>query len=262
MFEKELKRIARDAGSLFTSRRLWEVDRKEGHANFVTNIDREVEDFLQSRLLRLVPGSVMIGEEQENEALSDAPTWIVDPVDGTTNLIHGCRFSAVSIALCTERKPRAALIWQPYTGEMFYAEKGRGASLNDRPIHTAETPFPEALVAFGTAPYYTDLAADTMRLAAAFLHACADLRRSGSAALDLAYLACGRHDVFFELSLKPWDYAAGTLLVQEAGGVVDMPLEPNGICFGKTAALFAAGPACGREARELFDRVLREGRKG
>ena len=260
IMEAELKRIAREAGDIFASR-IRAVDRKEGHANFVTNIDREVEDFLQDRLLRLVPGSEMIGEEQENGALSEAPTWIVDPVDGTTNLIHGYRFSAVSIALCREKTPVTALVWQPYTGEMFYAEKGRGAFLNDRPIHTSETPFSEALVAFGTAPYYEELSADSMRLASAYLRACADIRRSGSAALDLAYLACGRHDVFFELSLKPWDYAAGGLLVQEAGGRIDMPLEKGGMSWGRTGAVFAATGACWQEARALFDAVYREGRR-
>ena len=133
-----LQEIAKTAGAFFSEHRLNEVKQKEGHANFVTNIDQEVEDYLNEELLKLVPGSRMIGEEQKNGALTDAPTWIVDPVDGTTNLIHDYRCSAVSIALCEYKKPVTGLIWQPYSREMFYAEAGKGAELNGQRIRAAE----------------------------------------------------------------------------------------------------------------------------
>ena len=255
-FEKELKQIARTAGNMFSSLTMSEVDQKEGHANFVTNIDTEVEDYLSTSLLALVPGSKMIGEEQENENLSDDLTWIVDPVDGTTNLIHDYRMSAVSIALCEKKKPVAGLVLQPYTQELYYAEKGRGAFLNDQPIHVSRTPFPQALVGFGTAAYYEELFDGTIALAEAYLKSCADIRRSGSAAIDLANLACGRIDVFAEMRLKPWDYAAGSLLVQEAGGYFAMPMEKDGLSFGKATAIFAACATCYKEGRAVFDQVL------
>lgn len=244
-------RIAEKAGDLFSSETLSRIDQKEGHANFVTNIDREVEEYLQQALLTLVPGSQMIGEEKENSALTDAPTWIVDPVDGTTNLIHDYRCSAVSIALCENRKPVTGLIWQPYMKEMFYAEAGKGATLNGKPIHVSEQPFDRALVAFGTSPYHAELAEKTMRLALAFLHSCADIRRSGSAALDLAYLACGRHDAYFELTLKPWDYAAGSLIVQEAGGIFCQPASGD-LQYDRSAAILAASAAVADKAVSLF----------
>ena len=248
---EELMRIAEKAGDLFSSETLSRIDQKEGHANFVTNIDREVEEYLQEALLALVPGSQMIGEEKENGALTDAPTWIVDPVDGTTNLIHDYRCSAVSIALCENRKPVTGLIWQPYMKEMFYAEAGKGATLNGKPIHVSEHPFDKALVAFGTSPYHAELAEKTMRIALAFLHSCADIRRSGSAALDLAYLACGRHDAYFELTLKPWDYAAGSLIVQEAGGIFCQPASGD-LRYDRSAAILAASAAVAGEAVSLF----------
>jgi len=251
---KKLMQIAKTAGNFFSARSLSKIDQKEGHANFVTNIDREVEEYLQQALLSLVPGSQVIGEEKENGALTDAPTWIVDPVDGTTNLIHDYRCSAVSIALCENRKPVLGLIWQPYMQEMFYAEAGRGASLNGKEIHVSETPFDKALVAFGTAPYHTELAEKSMELALAYLHSCADVRRSGSAAIDLAYLACGRHDAFFELNLKPWDYAAGSLIVQEAGGVVTMPLEPGEMQYDRSAAILASSAVIADEIAAVFAR--------
>ena len=251
---EKLMQIARTAGEFFSARSLSRIDQKEGHANFVTNIDREVEEYLQQALLSLVPGSQIIGEEKENGALTDAPTWIVDPVDGTTNLIHDYRCSAVSIALCENRSPVAGLIWQPYTQEMFYAEAGRGASLNGKEIHVSETPFDKALIAVGTAPYHAELAEKSMELALAFLHSCADIRRSGSAAVDLAYLAAGRLDAFFELNLKPWDYAAGSLIVREAGGVVTMPPETVEMRYDRSTAILASCAVIADEVRAVFDR--------
>lgn len=250
--KNQLIRIAQKAGELFRKEELTRVESKEGHANFVTNIDREVQAYLEESLLQLLPGSLFIGEEKENQALTGDPTWIVDPLDGTTNMIHDYRLSAVSIALCREKKPVAGLIWQPFTRELFYAEKGSGAFLNDRPIHVSDTPFRNALAAVGTAPYYEELEGLSMKLAGEFLHECADIRRSGSAAMDLAYLACGRHDIFFELRLKPWDYAAGSLIVQEAGGLVCMPLAGGEMDYDLSTAVLSAAPSCMPGALAVF----------
>ncbi|MBR5010123.1 MAG: inositol monophosphatase [Clostridia bacterium] len=228
------------------------MEQKEGHANFVTNIDRVVQAYLEEALTGLVPGSMFIGEEKDNAELTDAPTWIVDPLDGTANMIHDYRLSAVSIALCENRQPVAGLIWQPYTRELFYAEKGSGASLNGQPIHVADTPYPDALVAVGTAPYYEELQKPGMDTALDFLRECADLRRSGSAAMDLAYLACGRHDIFFEMRLKPWDYAAGSLILQEAGGQITMPLNGFKMDYALSTAILAASPSCYEQAVRVF----------
>ena len=249
-----LMEIAREAGNCFLRRSLTRITSKEGHANFVTNIDCEVQAYLEKALPGLLPGSLFIGEEKENRALTDDPTWIVDPLDGTTNMIHDYRLSAVSIALCRQKKPVAGLIWQPFTREMFYAEEGRGAFLNGKAIHVSATPFTDALAAVGTAPYYEELEKKSMAIAYDFLHECADIRRSGSAAMDLAYLACGRHDIFFEMRLKPWDYAAGSLLVREAGGQVCMPLAGPEMDYGLTTAVLAAAPACMPGALEIFRR--------
>ncbi len=252
---QRLKEIARTAGGMFSSHRLSSVDEKEGHANFVTNIDQEVEEYLQESLLRLLPGSRIIGEEKENDVLSDDPTWVVDPVDGTTNLIHDYRCSAVSIALCEGKEPVLGMVYQPYSDELFFAEKGKGAFLNDRPIHVADYPFQKALVAFGTAPYDAELRDQSMRIASGFMHSCADIRRSGSAALDLACLACGRHDIFFELRLRPWDYAAGSVLVREAGGVFKLPLVEKA-SYDLTTAVLAAAPGCLEGAERILKSVI------
>ena len=248
----ELEQTAKKAGSYFRKKQLTSVEQKEGHANFVTNIDRRVQAYLEKALTKLLPGSLFIGEEKDNSDLTDAPTWIVDPLDGTTNMIHDYRLSAVSIALCEKKEPVAGVIWQPYTRELFYAEKGGGAYLNGRPIHVSDTPYSRALVAVGTAPYYEELQKPGMAMALNFLHDCADLRRSGSAAMDLAYLACGRLDIFFELRLKPWDYAAGSLILQEAGGMITMPLNSFKLDYSLSTAILAAAPSCWEQAVRVF----------
>ncbi|MBQ6646556.1 MAG: inositol monophosphatase [Clostridia bacterium] len=252
--KKELTQIAREAGSYFEKSALTNIESKAGHANFVTNIDCAVQAYLEKALTALVPDSRFIGEEKENQSLTDALTWIVDPLDGTTNMIHDYRQSAVSIALCEGKKPVVGLIWQPFTRELFYAEVGKGASLNDAPIRVSDVPPEKALVAVGTAPYYEELERTSLEMALSFLHECADIRRSGSAALDLAYLACGRHDIYFELRLKPWDFAAGSLIVQEAGGFVCMPLNGQRMDYDLSTAILAATPACREKALAIFER--------
>jgi len=133
-----LEQIARNAGKIILDREAFRVEEKEGHANYVTTIDQHVQDYLEDALLTFMPGSVVIGEEKENDALGDEPTWIIDPVDGTTNLIHDFRLSSVSIALLKNKKPVLGVVYQPYTDELFSAEAGKGCFLNGKPVHTAK----------------------------------------------------------------------------------------------------------------------------
>ncbi|MBR5288809.1 MAG: inositol monophosphatase [Clostridia bacterium] len=249
--------IVRHAGEIIRRREDMVIEEKEGHANFVTTIDENVQAYLLDALAQLRPDAVAIGEEKINEALSDEPTWIVDPVDGTTNLIHDYRASAVSIALLQKREPVAGAVYNPYTDEFFYAEKGKGATLNGRPIHVSQFPLDKALVGFGTSPYDAELARVSLDMAHAFLVSAADIRRCGSAALDLAHLACGRHDVFFELNLKPWDYAAGALLVTEAGGTFEMPRSENGVDFAKNTAILATNGVCLDAVHAVYDPFMK-----
>lgn len=247
-----VERIARHAGSIILGFGTFNIEEKEGHANFVTDVDCAVQEYLAQALSALLPGSAFIGEEQENGRLTDAPTWVIDPVDGTTNLIHNTRQSAVSIALLEDRQPVLAAIYQPYTDELFFAVKGGGATLNGQKISVSAHPFDRALVCFGTSPYNAELAERSLRLALAFLKNAADIRRSGSAAIDLAHIACGRNDVFFEITLKPWDFAAGALLVTEAGGQLMMPFEDGEIRFDCPRGILAANPLCAEQALDLI----------
>ncbi len=211
--------LAREAGRMMLQCRDAAVHQKEGHFNYVTDTDVAVQRFLQKELLSLLPGSRFIGEEQENETLTGAPTFVVDPIDGTMNFTRHRSASAVSIALLKDKQPVTGVVYNPYADEMFTAEKGKGAYLNGRGISVSKTAFDQALVSFGTSPYDADLMQRTIAAASRFLQRAGDLRRSGSAAIDLCDVACGRTDALFELRLRPWDVAAGALLVTEAGGV-------------------------------------------
>lgn len=256
MLKEQLEKTVREAGAMLSDDRRLEVETKEGHANYVTAVDRQVQEFLWERLPLLVAGSRFIGEEGAAASLTDEPTWIVDPVDGTTNLIHDYRQSAVSVALAVEREPVVGLVYQPFTDELFCAEKGKGAYLNGKPIRVSELGMDRALVSFGTSPYNPQKAEISLKLALKYLLTCADIRRSGSAALDLCNVACGRTEVFFELELKPWDVAAGALLVTEAGGVFRMPLSPEGVRFEGTNTIFAANRACADPAMNLMRTMI------
>lgn len=196
--------------------------REKGRADYVTEVDTAVQDFLAQELYAQYPQVQFMGEEKENSSIDfSKPVWILDPVDGTTNLIHGYHHSAVSLAYCENGEAKVGIIYQPYTNDVFYAIKGEGAHLNDERIHVSRAKtLDESLISIGTSPYNKEWAKKNFPIFEKVFMACQDIRRSGSAALDLAYVACGRLDGFFERNLKPWDYAAGVLLVEEAGGHV------------------------------------------
>lgn len=194
----------------------------KGVADFVTQVDFQVQELIQQGLKELYPQVQFMGEEKNNDDIDfSGQLWILDPVDGTTNLIHDMRHSALSLAYCQDGQLEMGVIYQPYTDEMFWAVRGQGAWLNGNPIHVStEQELGTSLVAIGTSPYRHDMAEKNFELFKQVYLNCADIRRLGSAALDLAYVACGRVDAYLERDLKPWDFAAGVLLVQEAGGTV------------------------------------------
>ena len=205
----------------------------KGPGDFVSRADIRAEEIVKTELMEARANYGWLAEEGGGEAGKD-PTrrWLVDPLDGTTNFLHGLPHWAVSIALEHKGEVVAAVVFDPAKDELFVAEKGSGAWLNDTRMRVSgRTRMIECLFATGL-PYggRADLPA-TLKDLGLLLPACAGVRRFGSAALDLAYVAAGRYDGFWERSLKPWDLAAGLLLVREAGGLVE-PLTPGGNILG------------------------------
>ena len=194
---------------------------KKGDRNFVTEYDTKVQAFLSEKLKKLYPHIGFLGEEEGNSADTyNGYCFICDPIDGTANFRRGYRHSAISLALAKDGEIICGVVINPYKNELFYAEKGKGAYLNGTRLSVTETSLKESFVGFGTALYYPELIVKTMEMLTRIMPDCEDIRRTGSAALDICYLACGRHDMFFELSLFPWDYAAAGLIVEEAGGII------------------------------------------
>ncbi len=217
-----LKEILREAGELFLEGYHGKkVVQKKGSVDLVTEYDRRIEEFLKERFAKY--GLPVVGEESFAGSLPDSAIFI-DPIDGTTNFVHKIPFCCISVGVWEDGEPVEAAVYNPVLSELFWAKRGAGAFLNDEPIRVSETSrLIDALIATGF-PYtkvkrgrdYRFVLKSMERL----LPLTRDIRRLGSAALDLCYVAAGRFDGFYEVNLKPWDVAAGMLLVTEAGGRV------------------------------------------
>lgn len=218
---KKITEIVKDAGKIILSAHNQEnaVTAKEGKKNFVTKYDVAVQEFLFNKLGEAFPEAEFVGEESENNFESKALRFIIDPIDGTTNFMQNYRCSCISVGLCKENDVIVGVVYNPYTDEIFSAEKGNGAYLNGNRIKVSERPLSDGLALFGTSPYHPENTDETFSLLRKVFDFSRDIRRSGSAAYDICMIACGRCEVYFEKSLQPWDIAAGTLILKEAGGI-------------------------------------------
>lgn len=196
----------------------WEV---KAPADFVSEVDRQAERALAMVISERHPDAVLMAEELSPTARVAGLTFVADPLDGTTNFLHGYPWYAVSIAALVEGTPEAAAVLNVVSGELFTAALGSGARRNGQPIRVSELSEPSrALVGTGFPFKHREGIAPYMKVLPRIMEQIAGIRRAGSAALDLCDVACGRFDAFWELRLAPWDVAAGILLVREAGGVV------------------------------------------
>lgn len=195
----------------------------KGDSNFVTEVDTNIEKAMKERLSALYPAIQFMGEESDNQNIDFShPLWILDPVDGTSNLIHDFHNSSMSLALAVEKQVVFGVIYHYSTKEYFYAKKGEGAFVNGLPIQVSNTTdLSRSLVSFGTSPYdKATLGEKNCETLKQIFFLCEDIRRIGSAAIELAYVAAGRVDVYLERNLKPWDYAAAIIIIEEAGGII------------------------------------------
>ena len=219
-------KAARAAGSII-NRAALDVERltitAKGVNDFVTEVDQAAEAAVIETLLTAYPGHAILAEEsgRQHGAKHSEYLWIIDPLDGTTNFIHGLPVYAVSIALAFRGKIEQAVVYDPTRNDLFYASKGRGAFLNDRRLRVSKRiRLAESLIGTGFPFRKGDNFHRYVEMFEQVMQHCAGVRRPGAAALDLCYVAAGWYDGFFETGLNPWDVAAGSLLITEAGGLI------------------------------------------
>ncbi len=217
------------------------LDTKSSRTDPVSDADREAERVIQELLTAERPEDGLLAEEGAQSEGTSSRRWIVDPLDGTVNFLYGFPVWGVSVALEDEEGMAVGVVYDPTRDETFRAVRGEGADLNGRPLHVRERrELRAALIATGFS-YDWERRAAQAELIARMLPEVRDIRRAGAAALDLAWLAAGRVDGFLEHGLKPWDSAAGKLLVEEAGGVTErLPGDPPGLAAAGTPEVLAA----------------------
>lgn len=228
----------------------------KGKNSLVSFVDKEAEKMLVSGLSKILPDAVYITEEDTVENRDGEWQWIIDPLDGTTNFLHSIPIFSISIALRRKEEIVIGIVYDVVQKELFHAIIGQGAKLNDIPISVSSRNTEDALMATGF-PYYNFIHLDKyIAVLKELMKRTRGLRRMGSAAIDLAYVAAGRFDVFFEYGLNPWDVAAGALLVKEAGGTVSD--FSNGDKFLFTGQIVAGSDVSHKELIMLIKEHLGE----
>lgn len=253
--QHEIEKLAVKAGRMIRGAdRDVKVSTKSGRRDLVTSKDLEIQKMLMQRLDTLCSPCSFLCEEDlslprirqitDPQEINEGVCFIIDPIDGTANFVHGLQHSCTSIAMTASGKTRIGVIYDPYREELFSAGLGRGAWLNGHRLPEFDQELSDAITVFGTAPYDDSTNAPTFRMARLLYELSADVRRTGSAALDCCWTACGRFGLYAELSLSPWDFAAGRLIAEETGcSVTDInggPLKFEGnpsILCGRPSAV-------------------------
>lgn len=234
---KNVISAAQEAGLFIQSEaRKFTSDKVEvkGLHNFVSYVDKKAEKILVEALTDILPDAGFIAEEGTMEHHGEQLTWVIDPLDGTTNFIHGLPPYAISIALMDGNEIVLGVVYELNTKECFYAWKGSVAFLDGKPITVSNAAkVKDSLIATGFPYYDFDLMPAYLKSLEYFLKNSHGARRMGSASVDLAYVACGRFEAFYEYSLQPWDVAAGAFILQQAGGKVSDFSGGNNFIFGK-----------------------------
>lgn len=231
------------------------IEKKEGNNNFVTELDRKSEQVIIETIKKAFPDHNILSEEIGLENNNSNFTWIIDPIDGTTNFIHGHPQYSISIGFKQGDKITHGIIFDPNRNDLYQAELGKGAYLNDKRLRVSKINYLEdALIGTGFPTYDMSILDKYLIILKELLLNTAGMRRAGSAALDLAYVAAGQLDGFFEFNLKPWDVAAGYILIKEAGGIVTD--FNNTQDFLKTGSIVAGNPKIIVELLKVINKNL------
>ena len=213
--------MVRAASSLMDRTGGFEVHDKGARENIVTSSDLAVQHFLTEQLQLHYPDVGFLCEEEDlNDVSGHEAVWVIDPIDGTANYARGNENCCISVALVNRGEPVLGVVYSPWRGELYTARKGKGAFCNGKPIHVSARPFGQGLLFTAMSTYRKELAKSCSDIIYDLYMACNDVRRSGSAAVELCLMAKGFAELYFEMRLMPWDYAAAGLILQEAGGAM------------------------------------------
>lgn len=252
----DIEKIIREAANIMheaEEKRAMQVEKKSGTANFVTEYDVRVQRFLEERFSELLPECAFLAEEEgEGEnPLTDGYTFIIDPIDGTTNFMLARRASCISVGLLKDKAQIYGAVYDPYSDRYYSAISGEGAFCNGKPIHVSKRAPAVAIASIGTAPYNRDtMAVPVSKIFYELLTNFADVRRIGSAALEICAVACGELDVYCESVLSPWDYAGATLILKEAGGIAT-DFNGTALQFEKQSSVIASTAECFDTVRKI-----------
>lgn len=255
---ESIEETVRNAGQMLRNAHLTtdRIYHKEGIANFVTLFDVEIQQYLIRELAKIVPGASFFGEEEtdgnERNCLSDGYTFFVDPIDGTTNFMFGYHHSCVSVGLSYNRRMIAGFVYNPYVDEMYKAVRGEGSYLNLSRLQMENKPLSKGIVSFGCARYNeadTDLLFDVVK--ELYLQSLS-VRNGGSAALDLCRVASGSNAAYVELMLQPYDYAAASVIIEEAGGCITQK-DGSDITLDLPCSIVAGTPASAETVRYVIE---------
>lgn len=241
--------------SKFCDRNSMDIYCKGGNSNFVTTVDLNVEKFLGQKLSELIPESGFVGEESDPSDLDKEYLWVVDPIDGTANFIREYGLSAISVGLVKNKEPYIGVVLNPITKDIWYAERNKGAYKNGKPIHVSDRDYSHSCLCIGFALYHKELQTPCFKILERVYAQCDDMRRLGSAALEMVSLASGCAELYFEIKISPWDYMGATAILLEAGGVLE-PIGRKDLSFDKTPITLIA--ANNKENLEKLKVVVQE----
>lgn len=216
---ESVKKIVRDAASCMATDH-FEILQKDGPENIVTSSDVAVQKYLCKELSQLIEGCGFFCEEEDRHECNAGYVWIIDPIDGTCNFARGIDNCAISVGLRKGDEIILGVVYSPAREEMYWAEKGCGAFCNGVPIKVSDRPFANALFCTAMSTYRKDLAGVCNDVIMEAYYKCNDVRRFGAASMEMCFMARGLIELYFEMRLQPWDYAAGILILQEAGGIM------------------------------------------
>lgn len=225
-----------------------DISQKGNASNYVTQSDLAVQQYLTEQLTRLIPGSFVVGEEGAERLQTAEYTWVIDPIDGTSNYIRNIGLSVISVGLLKSGKPDIGVIYNPYRDELFYAQIGQGAFLNGKRIHVSDRDFAHSHLCSAMSLYDKRFAKPCFRIIEKVYSESDDLRRLGTAALELAYLAAGRVELYFEIRLFPWDTAGAIPILKEAGAQIEL-LYHDSLPLDRPFGVIAAN------SKENFERL-------